>query len=477
MLSDRYARQDLFTQFPELHLQFDPVLATLDQLLEDDAVFQLVRRDFAKRRPRTLTWGRPSTPVEAILRMLVVKRLYGWSYAETEFWVRDSLTLRQFCRLYTHAVPDDTTLLRWARLLQPQTLAQLNDRIVTLARQLQVTRGRHLRVDTTVVQTTIHHPADSTLLGDAVRVLSRLGGQARKLRGRIPALAALGAETFRSRVRSCRRLAQHFGRVARKQGAAATEVLRDGYQRQLQLTRASVRQAERLVVALEAHLQQTPDRAAQRLRDQLQHYLPLVQRGIQQAEQRVLHGAAVPAPEKLLSLFEPHTQVITRHKAGKKVEFGRKVRLDEVEGGIISGYAVVPEGGGTDQAYLEPALDHHQAQFGHVPTLVAADRGFYSAENERLATAKGVKHVVLPATGRVSAARRAHQKTRWFRRGFRFRAGLEGRIYVLQRDYGLDRCPDHGEAGLERWVGWGVLTHNLVQIGRQRRATAAKERS
>ena len=169
MLRDRYPAVDLFALAPALALQFEPVLAQLDHLLDDDTLFQAVKRDLACRRPRTLETGRPSTPVEVILRLLIVRRLYGWSYADTEHFVSDSLVLRQFCRLGWERVPDDTTLLRWAALIQPVTLDQLLDQVVALARQLQVTRGRKLRVDSTVVQTPIHYPTDSGLLLDSVR--------------------------------------------------------------------------------------------------------------------------------------------------------------------------------------------------------------------------------------------------------------------------------------------------------------------
>jgi Transposase domain (DUF772) len=158
MLRDRYTPVDLVTLVPALGLAFEPVLARLDVLLEDDALFRAVRDDLARRRPRTLETGRPSTPVEVLVRLLIVKRLYGWSYAETEHFVSDSLILRQFCRLGLERVPDDTTLLRWANLLQPATLERLLDHVVALARQLKVTRGRKLRVDSTVVQTPVHYP-------------------------------------------------------------------------------------------------------------------------------------------------------------------------------------------------------------------------------------------------------------------------------------------------------------------------------
>lgn len=174
MLVDRYDPQDLFTQIPGLRLQFEPVLAHLDRLLDDEPLFQEAKAALAQRHPHTLTRGRHSTPVEVILRLLVVMRLYGWSFAQTEYFVSDSLVLRQFCRVYAHPVPDDTTLIKWSALLGPAVLERLNERVVALATQLQVTRGRRLRVDTTVVATNIHAPADSSLLTDGVRGIGRL---------------------------------------------------------------------------------------------------------------------------------------------------------------------------------------------------------------------------------------------------------------------------------------------------------------
>src|SRR4051794_29591713 len=149
MIRDRYDPVDLFTQIPRLCLQFEPVLSHLDRLLEDDALFAAVKADLARRSPRSLTHGRSSTPVEVILRLLVVRRLYGWSYEETEHFVGDSLILRQFCRLYWESVPDDTTMIRWANQIGPQTVQRLHERVVELARAQRVTRGRKLRVDST----------------------------------------------------------------------------------------------------------------------------------------------------------------------------------------------------------------------------------------------------------------------------------------------------------------------------------------
>src|SRR5437667_3372636 len=157
MLRDRYAPMQLFDLVPALELRFEPELAELDRLLDDDQIFQHVKADLSRRRPHTIETGRPSTPIEVILRLLIVKHLYDWSYAQTEHFVADSLVLRQFCRLGLDPVPHHTTLMRWANLLQPETMHRLLDRATELARSMKVTRGRKLRIDSTVVATTIHY--------------------------------------------------------------------------------------------------------------------------------------------------------------------------------------------------------------------------------------------------------------------------------------------------------------------------------
>lgn len=466
MLRDRYAPQDLFALVPSAGLALDPVLAQLDRLLDDDDLYQRVRADLATRRPQTTRRGRHSTPVEVILRLLVVRRLYGWSYEETERFVADSLVLRQFCRVYLQPVPDDTTLIRWANLIGPTTVAALNDRVVALAQAARVTRGRKLRIDGTVVETNIRYPTDSKTLGDGVRVLSRLLRRARAVLGDG---AALGQATFRTRTRSVRRLTQQLHRVARRKGEQAAEDLKQAYAKLIGIAQASRRQAGRVAAALR---DQVPDQG-QRLAERVDQLLPLVDRAIAQATRRVLRGEAVPAGDKLLSLFEPHTQAIRRHKPGKLTEFGRKVLFDEVEGGIVSHFAILDDVG-LEHPHFIASLDAHQERFGHPPDLVAGDRGLYSSENEDRARERGVRRVVLPKAGRVSRERQQHERQRWFRRGFRFRAGAEGRIHVLKRDYGLARCRDHGEAGFGRWVGWGIVTHNLAQIAKTQAARATR---
>ncbi len=456
MLRDRYDPMNLFDLVPALGMQLDPVLMQLDHLLDDDTLFQAVKADLAKRHPRTLLDGRPSTPVEVILRMLVVKHLYTWSYAATEQFVGDSLVLRQFCRVYAERVPDDTTLIRGANLIHPHTLHCLLDRVVELARQLKVTRGRKLRIDGTVVETNIHHPTDSTLLYDGIRVLSRTLKRARQVLQNTPRLARAA---FRSRTRSAKRIMKRILESTRQRGDQAEQAMHTAYHQLLTGATAMVQQA--LLVA--GALRTQTSRTAQRLADTLDHFCPLLEQVISQTRRRVLQGTQVGAREKVVSLFEPHTAIIRKGKLRTPTEFGRVVWLDEVDGSIISRYAVLS--GNPDEAeQLPPSVDHHLQVFSKPPRLLAGDRKLATDANERYARKQGIGQVVLPASGAKSAERIAYERQRWFRRGRNWRAGIEGRISGLKRGHGLARCRYHGDDGMERWVGWGVITHDLRVI-------------
>ncbi len=173
MLREHYPNDKRFEEVLGYLPEPSPELRKMDRYLEDEKLYRMIRTDLSKRYPKTKATGRNSTPVEVILRMLVVKRLYRYSYEETERNVSDSLSLRQFCRVYLNEVPDDTTLIRWANLIQPKTLENFNQRIMQLAVERKVTRGRRLRTDGTVVESNIRPPSDSRLLADSVRVLAR----------------------------------------------------------------------------------------------------------------------------------------------------------------------------------------------------------------------------------------------------------------------------------------------------------------
>src|SRR6266700_2610467 len=294
MLVDRYDPEDVFARVPEVAAQTDPVLKALDRLLEDDQLYRQVRADLGKRYRFTLVHGRHSTPVEVILRMLICKHVYQWSYRETEERVGDSL------------------VLRWLHTLRPETLHALNDRVVQLAQQAKVTNGRKLRLDATCVQTNIHHPTDSGLLVDSVRVLSRFVQRAKAL---VKNQVNNVQQTCRSRLRSARQAAQRLHRQLRRKGEEKEVEQKQLYQKLIETAEQMVRQATRVVTVLS---QQTAPEA-KRLFTEAEAVLPLVKRVIAQTRSRVLEGKKVSSDQKVLSLFEPHTRAIPRHKGGAQV--------------------------------------------------------------------------------------------------------------------------------------------------------------
>jgi transposase, IS5 family len=464
MLQDRYETDKLFESILTLTNQMDPVLAQIDQLLEDEVLYQLIRNDLANRYPMTEQTGRNSTPVEVILRILAVKRLYGLSYERTEYQVRDSLVLRQFCRIYFHEVPDDTTLIRWAGLIRSETLEDFNHRLTQLATQLKVTKGRKLRTDGTVVETNIHHPSDSSLLADSVRVLGRTLRRAQEV---LHEKADLPQQVFRNRIRSVRRLARQVGEAMRKNGETAREQGLRAYRKLVKATQQTIAQAQQVLPAL----QSVSGKEAEKLSEILEAFIPRAEQVVSQTVRRVFQGEKVPASEKIVSLFEPHSAIIRRNKARKPTEYGHKVWLDEVDGGIVTRWQVLEGNPNDDQQWL-PSLEHHIECFGRPPNQMSADRGVHSSHNEQVAQEQGVKRVILPQPGRKSEARKQHEKQRWFQRGRRWHAGVEGRISVLKRRHELDRCRDHGRQGFDKWVSWGVIAGNLQVIGRKVAAKA-----
>jgi transposase, IS5 family len=471
MLRDRYNPVDIFLVVPQLSHCIEPVIVQLNTLLDDDIIFEHLKADLSKRYPHTLRTGRPSTPVEVILRMLVIKHLYGWSYAQTEQWVSDSLVLRDFCRIYWHLwqqVPDDTTLIRWALLIQPHTLHQLLDHVVELACRLKVTRGRKLRIDGTVVETNIHQPTDSSLLCDGVRVISRILGAARECECECLVVTTQRADKlFRDRSRSAKRLAKQIIDTVRSRGEQAAELRKGSYERLLRIGEAMLCQAK----AVDELLSKQAHELAGRLARQLGQFVPRLRAVVEQTRRRVLQGEAVPASEKVVSIFEPDTAIIRKGKLSKPTEYGRMVWLDEVEGGIISRYQVLA-GNPADSDQVLPSLEHHQQVFKRPAKLFSADRGCWSEANEAAAAAAGVEQICLPKPGAKSEERQAYERQRWFVRGRNWRAGIEGRIHGLKKRHKLDRCLNHGSAGMERWVGWGVISHDLWRIAQATTQTA-----
>ena len=443
--------EELLRYFPEL----SPELKKIDTYLEDEKLYRLIRDDLGKRYPRTKETGRNSTPVEVVLRMLVVKRLYSYSYAETERVVRDSLSLRQFCRVYLNDVPDEKTLIRWANVIQPRTLEKFNERIVKLAVERKVTRGRKLRTDGTVVESNIRPPSDNRLLADGVRVLARAVVRAREL------LQQNVQEPFEDFTQAAKQRARQIGETLRKKTEAAKSVGRQHYQELLEMTQKTIESARRI----QKQLQKLPEKKAKRLAQTLETFLPRAEQVVDQTTRRILQGEQVPASEKIVSLFEEHTDIICRGKESRPVEYGHKIWLNEVEGGLVSHYRIL-EGNPRDADQWKPSLKAHLKTFHQVPQQASGDRGLYSEPNEQLAHDLGVKKVILPQPGYRSKTRLKQEHKTWFVKGRHWHVGIEGRISVLKRAHDLGRCLAHGLNGFQCWVGWGVIAGNLAVLGR-----------
>jgi IS5 family transposase len=437
----------------------DDLLDPLDALLEDPELVSLVRQRLASRRPLSARTGRPCIAPDRLLRCCVLKHLKGWSLRALERELRCNLVYRRFTRFDADPTPDFSTFSRCFALLGSDMTQQIHQRVVGKAREVGVARGRKLRTDTTVVETNVHYPTDSALLGDGIRVLTRC-------LHRIAEQCATGDLPVVNHGRAVKRRLLEISRAAKSLTQASRQRLQDSYAGLLTLTRSVVRRARSALQDLRAGRLQVAGSLVTVLAQEglLRHYLPLVEQGIAQTRERVFLGNTHVAG-KVLSLFEPHTQAIRKGKAHRPTEFGRLVRLDEVENGIVAGYQVLP-GNLADTLSWRGALEQHRLSFGRAPRLATADRGFFALKNEHDARTRGVQRVALPARGRLSKSRSALQRQRWFRRALRWRAGIEARISTLKHPFSMQRATYKGEAGFERYVGWCVITQNLVSMAR-----------
>jgi IS5 family transposase len=439
-----------------------------DAMLDDDEVLSIVYEALATRHPKSRTRGRRGAPAEMVVRLLVLKHVRNWSYATVEREVRTNLVYRAFTRIGGGPVPDAKTMGRWGVAIGPEVIEQLHGRLIAIAREQHVVAGRKMRVDTTVVETNIHYPTDSSLLGDGVRVLTRLMKQVTAIAGRVGA-------TLRDRRRSITRRLLDIGRIARSKTALRQEKLTGAYQRLLASTSRVVGQAKRFVREIRAGIKRSADvlqqAALDGLRQELGTFVPRVQQVMRQTRARIF-GGDTHVEHKLLSLFEPSTEVIRKGKASKPTEFGKVVKIQEAEHQIITAY-VVYDTRPSDSDLVIPALDAHEHTLGRVPRLIAGDAAFYSGTNEATAHAKGVKRVCIPNRSTKSVERKREQKKRWFKQGQKWRTGCEGRVSVVKRRHGLNRCRYKGDDGMKRWVGLGVIADTLINIGRVRATRAS----
>jgi transposase, IS5 family len=458
MIRTRHHQPSLWTAVlaEEAEELWEPWMRAADRLLDDERLVERVFEAQAKRFLKSRTRGRKQTPAEVVLRLLILKHVRDWSYEVLEREVRANLVYRTFTRIGAEKVPDAKTLGRLGQVVGPEVIVDLHRRVVEIAVENRLVRGRRMRVDTTVIETNIHYPTDSSLLGDGTRVLTRVMKRVEQAAGDL-------VSKVRNRMRTVRKKVVAIALAARQKGAAGEEKRRGLYKGLLSVTRKIVNQAKRVMAEVDEMSRRKKKRLSG-LRSQLATMVERVQQVIKQTKARVFRGDT-KFEQKLASVFESQTEIIRKGKASKPTEFGKLLKIQEAENQIVTHFEVYEERP-TDSSLLVKAVETHEERTGSAPQIVAADAGFYSQANEKRLEEMGVTNISIPNRHTRSPQRRSHEKRRSFRAGQRWRTGCEGRISVLKRRHGLSRSLYRGLDGMRRWVGMGVIADNLINMGR-----------
>lgn len=436
----------------DIRALWEPWMIEADRLLDDEDLVELVFQAQGQRHTHSNTLGRAQTPAETVLRLLLLKHVRNWSFDTLEREVTLNLAYREFVRIGLNKVPDAKTLARIAQALGGEIIEKLHKRLVGLAQEHGVVQGRKMRVDTTVVETNIHYPTDSSLLGDGARVLTRTMKKIEKQAGKLK-------RKVRDRTRSVNKRVIAIATASRYKGEAGEQKRKHEYRSLLRLTRQILNDATRVMEEIERR--RKPRMRA--LGNGLEAMAGRVRQLVKQAKARIFDGVT-QLPGKIVSLFEPHSEIIRKGKASKPTEFGKLVQITEAENQIVTRYDVFDQRP-SDRELLASAVEEQIKRLGRAPRLVTADAGYYAQAHERALQEMGVKRVAVPNRNTHSAERKQLERIRWFKKAQAWRTGCEGRISVLKRRHGLRRCLYRGAEGMKRWVGLGVLADNLINMG------------
>jgi len=437
--------------------------AGIDQILgETPAILDRVHRDLKKplaaERKRDRKFDYSS---ETVLRMVIVQVLEGETQRGLVIRIDDSGFLRRFVGIHNGPMMNFTTYCKLKNAISPTTWEDVNRTLTKSAVAAERISGERLRLDTTAVETNIHYPSDSSLLWDVYRVLARLARRARDI-----APAIVGDRRLQDRTAK-----RHMTWISRKAGKQSeSRALKERYEALFGLVEGLLAWSGDIADRLRQELKRNgfDDETAwiaEAIALDLEHYLPLGRRVLDQAKRRILRGEVVPANEKLYSIFEEHTELLKRGKAGKPIEFGHMVLFQQVEKKYITDYGVFARRP-NEHTLVDPALRVHRDLFGKVPTELSADKGFYEsvAKNERLG--EKIDVVAIGKKGRRTEEQVRHERSPAFRAGQRFRAGIEGSISFLKRALRLARCFNRGWEHFAATVGATVFGHNLLVLAR-----------
>ncbi len=435
---------------PEEAKRLPAELARVDAYLDDERCIAPWRALFSARL------GRPSVPIDTLLRLLYLKHRYGLGYESLCREVADSIGWRRFCRIgLDRPVPHPTTLIKLVRRAGPEVIEELNDALLAKLAAGKLLRARKLRVDTTVVEADIDYPTDADLLEHAVR---KLGGLVRRVKAR----GAARRTRFRDRGRAAgRRMKQLARTLRRRSGVAMGEVDRLTGE-VAAIARHTLKQVQAVARnTRRARTRRPGDGRLGRLVGELEETIAATQRLLAQTDQRL--GGNRVIPDRLVSLSDPDARPIRKGKPGHPTQFGYTLLVVEDERGFIADHQL-QRGNPPDAPQLVPAIQRVTATTGRPPGTVVGDRGFGTAANDQAVEALGVKRVGLQRNGTPGKARLAVERTRAFRRLRNWRVGIEARISHLKRAFGLRRTRLRRLGGARTWVGLGIFAYNLQRM-------------
>lgn len=422
----------------------------LSQLLDDNPqLVSLVHQDLAKMLSKSNNGRKSEYSSEQILRSLIVMFVEQDSYRQVVVRIENSEVLRSFVGLGIKTMMDYSFLNKAFCILSERTWKTMNKVLAQYAKGQEKISSEKLRLDTTVYETNIHYPSDSSLLWDSFRTLARLLQQ---IQQELPQLAL----KHRFHVKKVKKLFLFITRNAASNNKSKKRKVKSTYRVLIERVNWIVEVARKVLVIL----QQAGYEA-----ELLAHYIPIVEKIINQADQRIFHGVKLAADEKLYSLFEEHTELLKRGKAGKPIEFGHKVLIAQTGEKFIHHYQVLPKRK-EDKELIEPTLKAHKQLFKANPDVLATDKGFYENIKQILKLEKKITTVSICKKGRRNQTEYERESTEEFKDGQRFRAGCEGSISVLKRVFKLGRCLFKGFKNYAASVGCAVFCHNLVLLTR-----------
>ncbi len=431
-LFDHYVEHEIGQELKNISMILDEHMEILDWVEKDIQTINLKDES-----------GRKSISVESVLRCAILKQHRDLSYEELSFTLLDSLSCQTFARLTDSFVPRKSALQGAISRIQDQTWERINLALLNDAKEDGIEKGTMLRIDSTVTETHIHDPTDSSLLLDSVRVLTRLLTQADEL--------GIDFE-YHNHHRVAKKRASS---IIYTKGKDKKDAL---YRDLLRYTKKTLQYIDHAKIA--GHVNRSPDWAYWCL--EVEHYLPLINKVIDQTTKRVVKDEKVPASEKIFSLFETHTDIII--KGSRDIQYGHKLNFSTGRSGMVLD-VVIESGNPADSDQFIPMVDRHIKNYGKAPRQAAADGGYASKENLETARQRGIKDVAFHKKRGLEILDMA--KSLWVYRKLRnFRAGIEASISYLKRCFGLSRCNWKGLEHFKSYVWSSVVTHNLVMMAR-----------